>query len=139
MTTSAPFRSVSLCQTYSACSPRTSLAAWYASSSQLLPGKTMTENVTLYSPASSVDSRPRASVHFNPVALNHRVGQQLVGDFRSERPGLRRFGRRQIELEGFPLPDDGVAERMQGVGDGLALRIEHRWFERHENARAHAV
>src|SRR5437764_8710951 len=117
MTTSAPLRSVSLCQMYSACSPRTARAAWYASASQLLPGKTITENVIVYSSASSVDSRPRpsldshadsrprGSVHFNPIAFNHRVCQQLVGEFRGERLGLRRFGRRQIELEVFPLPD----------------------------------
>ena len=49
---------------------------------------------------------------------------------------------RQIELEVLALPDvldAAVAERVQRVGDGLALRIEHRRLQRDEHARAHAV
>ena len=83
-----------------------------------------------------------AQSNLDAVALDHRVGQQLVGDLGRERPGLRRLGRREIELEVLALPhvrDAAVAERMQRVGDGPALRVEHRRLERDEDARAHAV
>ena len=35
--------------------------------------------------------------------------------------------------------DAAVAERVQRVGDGPPLRIEHRWLQRHEDSRAHAL
>src|SRR5476649_2220467 len=101
--------------------PSTCFAAWNASWSQLLPGNTTMPNVT--------------SVHLDAIAFDHRIGQKLVGDFGGQRLRLRGFRRREIELEILALPDvfnPVVAERMQRVGDGLALRVEHRLLERDE-------
>src|SRR5207344_1266970 len=81
------------------------------------------------------------SVHLDAIALNHRVGEQLVSHFGRHDPRLRGLRRREIELEVLPLADvldAAVAERMQRVGDGLSLRIEHGRFERDEHTCAHA-
>src|SRR5688500_15970878 len=128
MTTSLPLRSVSLCQRYSASWPNTSFAAWNASSSQLLPGKTTIPNFM--------------SVNLDAVALDHGIRQHLVGDFGGERACLGGLSRRQVELEVLSLThvgDRGVAERLQRVGDRLALRIEHRRLQCDVDTGAHAA
>src|SRR5687767_9699950 len=81
-----------------------------------------------------------SSLHFDPVTLDDRVREQLVGNFGGERLGLSGFGGREIELEVLPLPNifhAGIAERMQRVGNRAPLRIEHRWLQRDEYSRAH--
>src|SRR5438552_2662714 len=148
MTTSASFRSVSLCQRYAASWPNTSCAAWNASSSQLLPGKTTMPNrirdpfqrLALPGPPDRPD--PRASLDLNPIALDHRICEHFGGDFRGQRARLARFGGREVELEVLALPhvlDASVAERLQGVGNRAALGIEHRRLQRHEHARTHRL
>src|SRR5580704_9710871 len=121
---------------YSARWPSTSFAAWYASWSQLLPGKTTMPNFIGDSPRRV----SKDSVHFDSIAFNHRVREELVGNLRGERPRLRGFRRRQIQLEVLPLPhvlDAGVAERMERVGNRSSLRIEHGWLQCDEDARTH--
>src|SRR6266508_1764456 len=128
MTTSAPFRSASLCQRYSASCPNTSFAAWSASSSQLLPGKTTTPN--------------RMSVDLDAITFDDGIGEHLVGNLRRQRARLRRLGGREIELEVLALPhvlDVAVAERMQRVGNRFALRSEDGRLQRDENPRSHAI
>src|SRR5438046_8174451 len=76
------------------------------------------------------------SVDLDPIAFDHRIREELVRDLRGERSGRGRLGRRQIELEVFALPDildRAVAERMERVGDRLALRVEDRRLERDED------
>ena len=77
---------------------------------------------------------------FNPVTLDDRVRQQLVRRLRRQPPCFICGARVDVELEVFPLPhvfDGGVAKRMERVGDGLSLRIEHGRLERYEHAGAH--
>src|SRR5262245_58953374 len=80
------------------------------------------------------------SLDLDAVALNHRVCEQFVGDLGRQRFRFRGLGGRQIELEVFALPhviDAVVAERVQRVGDGPALGVEHGRLERDKDARAH--
>ncbi len=65
------------------------------------------------------------SVNLDAITLDDGVGQHFVGHLSGQRlrPG-RGVGGRQIELEVLALTDVGdtvVAERVQRVGDGLAL------------------
>ena len=68
------------------------VAAWNASSSQLLPGKTMMPNFM--------------SVDLDAITFDDRIREQLVGDFGGERaaPAAASVGR-EIELEVLALPD----------------------------------
>src|SRR5256885_16496170 len=128
MRTSAPFRSASLCQRYSASWANSSFAAWKAYSSQLLPGKTTMPNFM--------------SVDLYAIALDHRVREHLVGHFGRELPRGAGFVGGQVELEIFSLADIAdlrIAQRMQRLGDRPPLRIEHRWLERHKHAGTHAI
>src|ERR1035437_7405669 len=80
------------------------------------------------------------SVNFNAITLDHRIREQLVGHLGGERPGLHRLGGGEVELEILALAhvfDLAVAERVQRVGDRLALRVEDRRFERDEDTSAH--
>src|SRR5207253_9023416 len=81
---------------------------------------------------------PGQLLDFDPIALDDRVREQLVGDFGRQHLGLRRFGRRQVELEVLALPnvlDAAVAERMQRVDDGPALRVEDGRLEGDKDTR----
>src|SRR5262249_32658257 len=151
MMTSARFRSVSLCQRYSASWPKPSFTAWNASSSQLLPGNTTMPNriSAPYPLRHYPDDNPTCptrltcptSVDLDSVALDDRIGQHLVGHFGGELPRGARFVRFQIQLEILSLPhvaDVRIAERVERLGDGPPLRIEHRRLQRHEHASAHA-
>src|SRR3954447_24839791 len=153
MTTSAPFRSVSLCQTNSASCPSTCFAAWYASWSQFDPGKTTMLNfirsrqlrlpVTSHQLPVCFDTGYSLLLLHNlhPVTLDHRVREELVRYFRGKRPRLvgRRGGHFELEVLALPdIPDPRVAERMQGFGNGLALGVEHRRLQRDEHARSHS-
>src|SRR3954451_18008340 len=118
MTASAPFRSVSLCQTTSARWPSTAVAAWYASWSQFDPGKTITANFMTVP----------ASVDFHPIALDNGVRKELVRHFGRQGLGVGRIRRREVELEVLALPyvlAGSITHRVQGVGISLPLRIEY--------------
>src|SRR3954470_21246121 len=153
MTTSAPFRSVSLCQTNSASCPSTCFAAWYASWSQLDPGKTTMLNFirsrrlrfnSRQSPVASCQAlvtRYWLLRNLHSVTLDDRVCQELVRHLRGEGPRLvgRRGRHFEFEVLALPdVPDPRVAERMQGFGNRLSLGVEHRRLQRDEHARSHA-
>src|SRR4029077_1400705 len=153
MTTIEPFKSVSLCQRYSASWPKTSFAAWNASSSQLLPGNTTTPNrISAPRPAEptslTVPTCPTRLIHvayqtlidFDAVALDHGIGEHLVRNLRRELPRRAGFGGFEIELEVFALAhgaDVRVAKRVQRLGNRPPLWIEYRRLERHEHTCAH--
>src|SRR3954462_3434486 len=83
-------------------------------------------------------SRLTPSIDFDAIAFYHRVRQQLVGDFGRQPSRLRGFGRLQIELEVLALAhvlDAAVPERMERVGDRLALRAEDQRLQRDAHAR----
>src|SRR5215204_4758986 len=81
-----------------------------------------------------------SSADLNAVTLDNRIRQQLVSNFGRHRARLvTRIGG-ELELEVLALPhilDPAVAERVQGVDDRLAPRIEHRRLQRDEYPRAH--
>ena len=54
------------------------------------------------SPAVQRQLSVRRLLHFDPIALDHRVREHLVGDFRRERARLLRRRRLQVELEELP-------------------------------------
>src|SRR4029077_1181435 len=86
------------------------------------------------------DAEFHDSVHLDAVALDHRVGEDLVRDVGGELLGLRPLGRRQIELEVLALPhvrDVQIAERLQRIDDRPALGIEHRWLQSDKHTRTH--
>src|SRR3979411_328436 len=89
------------------------------SRSRLIPGKTrMAAFIWLSCLAQKL----------NPVILDYRVRQQLVGSVLQRRfgPGLVRA--RYFDVEHFALAHTGDAihaERLQRAFDGLALRINH--------------
>src|SRR6266852_1750098 len=109
--------------------PSTWVAAWYASWSQLEPGNTMTANFM-------------ASANLDAITFDHRIREQLVGDLCGQRLRLGSLRRCQIKLEILALPnvlDAVVAQRMERVRNRAALRIEHRWLQRHKHSRARAA
>src|SRR3990170_3902471 len=82
------------------------------------------------------------SLNLNPMRLDDRVRQQLRRDVADD--GSRLVGglRVDLHLEVLALAhvaDAGVAHRVQRVGDGPALRVEDRGFQRHEYARFHSA
>src|SRR5688572_29231940 len=81
-----------------------------------------------------------ASANLNAITFDHRIRQQLIRDCRRHRSRAVRRIRGELELEILALPDilyPAVPQRVQGVDDGLSLRVEHRWLQRHEHPRAH--
>src|SRR5262245_34617675 len=80
------------------------------------------------------------SAHLDAVALDHRIGEEFVGDFGGKRFGLRCLGGGQVQLEVFPLTyvlDAVVAERVQRLRNRAPLRIKYRWFQRDEDSGSH--
>ncbi|MEH2614998.1 Mg2+ and Co2+ transporter CorA [Bradyrhizobium sp. AZCC 1693] len=69
-----------------------------------------------------------SSQNFDPVILDHRVRQQLVGGILQRRLCLGLVGARELDVEHLALADAGDAidaERFQRAFDGLALRVEN--------------
>src|SRR5258708_660220 len=84
--------------------------------------------------------RRPSSLRLHPIALDHRVREHLARDLFDGGP--RRLGVRGVEgdLEELSLADvrhPRVAQGAQGVVNGLALRIEDRFLERHVDPRFH--
>ena len=130
MTASAPLRLVSLCQMNSASWPSTCLSGVIRVVVAIGSGKDDDGEFHAVGLVSDLDA----------IALDDRIGQQLVGGFRRERARLVRYAALDLELEVLALPDvlhRRVAERVQRVGDGCALRIEHRRLESDEHTRTH--
>ena len=76
------------------------------------------------------------------VLFNYRVREELVVNLRRKRARLVGGFRGELELEVLALPhvaDGAVAHRVQGIGDGLSLRIEDRGLQRHEYFGLHAL
>src|SRR5215208_4706141 len=77
---------------------------------------------------------------FHPVTFNHWVREELIGDLGRERARLvGRLGR-ELELEVLALThvaDARVPHRVQGVGNRVPLRVEHRRLQRDEYASFH--
>src|SRR5262249_19196359 len=109
------------------------------------PGKTMMANVVTACFRKTIEpSSLRVLLYWlldlDAVALNHRIRQQLVRHFGCQRARLLLGRRIQFELEVFALADitdPTVSHRMQRVGDGLTLRVEHRWLQRDEDSSFH--
>ena len=81
-----------------------------------------------------------ATVDLDPIALDHRIREQLVGDLGGQRARLVGDVDVELELEVLALPhvaDAGVAHRVQRLGDRLPLRIEDRWLQRDEHSGFH--
>src|SRR5262245_34428553 len=76
------------------------------------------------------------------MVLDHRVGEQLVGELGEQPARLLRARGVELDLEQLALPhraDGGVAEARAGLPDRLALRVEHVGLERHVHERLHGV
>src|SRR2546426_592680 len=119
MTTSAFSRSVSRCHTYSARHPRSSVATWWQSWSQLDPGKT-----TIAKSGLPLTIRLEAHV----VSLDHRVGEKLL----RHPPSLRLdYGRivaadvQEENLAGADVLDRPVTQALERRRDGSPLRVEY--------------
>src|SRR3990172_9474521 len=111
MTASYPSREVSLCQTRSVGSPRTSSIAYFTSSSQLEPGKTQTAK------------RGTLVLHLHFENLEHRVREHAGGDLPGQAMGFFLGARLEGELEELPLAHGGdasVADLFQDVSNGLS-------------------
>ena len=86
--------------------------------------------------------RVRALVqNLDPVFLDDRVGEDLVGDGLDLFVGfLASDAIRNRDVENFALAhigDGAMAEAAEGGADRLALRVEDRGFEGNENASFH--
>src|SRR6185437_8658064 len=128
--------------------------ATLASRSQLEAGKTMTADFTLeprHGPPASGAKRVRA-IHFharfwknstlqlNLVLLDDRVGQKLLAHGLELGLGLGGIVFRQFQVNHLALAhlaDRGKAQAVQGMADGLALRIENTILESDKDARFH--
>ena len=79
-------------------------------------------------------------VDLDPITLDHRIREQLVGDLGGQRARLLGGRGRELELEVLALADVAdarVAQRVQRVGDRLALRIEDRRLQCDEDSGFH--
>src|SRR4051812_24151325 len=102
---------VSACQTMAGSLPETSLSVRAMSRSRLMPGNTTT---AAFMAPSSLD--------FDPVILDHRVGQKLVGRLLEQGFGFSGVGALDFDIEHFALPHGGDAvdaERAQRALDRL--------------------
>src|SRR6059036_1280277 len=119
MTTSAFFRSVSRCHTYSARHPRSSVATWWQSWSQLDPGKTTIAK-------SGLPLTIRLEKHV--VSLDHRVGEELLrhpprlclDHGRIVAPDVQKEN-----LAGADVGDRLVTQTLERGRDRSPLRVEH--------------
>src|SRR5262245_26343822 len=74
------------------------------------------------------------------VVLDHRIREQLPGEFLEQAARLGLGSRRELDLEQLALAhvlDRGVAELTARRADRLALRIEHVGLELHLDQRLH--
>src|ERR1700693_4495552 len=124
MTASAPCRSVSLCQTYSASQPRRSFAMWKQSASQLEPGKTTIANfMSVPGQRRTVNvERCGASENLHVIAFDDGVGQELLGHTTRVLLDLR--GVRPLDLQEEDLPGAHVLDR--AVAQPRARRRDRR-------------
>src|SRR5215471_16101527 len=99
---------VSACQTIAVSRPEASFSARAMSRSRLIPGKTRTADFI--------------SEQLDPIILDHRVGQQLVGGGLQRLLRLAAVGAGKLDVEHFALAYAGDAidaERFQRAFDGF--------------------
>src|SRR4051812_48827650 len=84
--------------------------------------------------------KARLSQDFDPVILDHRIGEKLFAGGLERRLGPGAILAADLDVEHLALShtaDALDAERLQRALDGLALRIEHAGFERYGDAGFH--
>ena len=80
------------------------------------------------------------SSDLDPIALDHRVGEQAVAHRLHIRFGLGAVIAGDVELDGLAdtgVADAGEAEAMKRALDGLALDVKHARLEENLNFSAH--
>src|SRR5580692_2068615 len=95
---------------------------------------------SLRSPPSPARGEGKLTQNFNPVILDHGVGEKFVGGVFQRRLCLRLVRASELDVEDLALTDAGDAidaERFQRAFDGLALRVENAGLEGDGNARFH--
>src|SRR3954469_15135784 len=124
---------VSACQTIVGSCPDASRSARAMSRSRLIPGKTRTADFIWCACLAQ---------NLDPVILDYRVRQQLVGGGFQRRLGVGLVGAGQFDVEHLALAHTGHAidaERFKRPFDGLALRIENAGFESDGDACFHVI
>src|SRR5689334_21522871 len=103
------------------------------SRSRLIPGKTTTADFIATVELS-------LSAQFDPVILDHGIGQQFLGGAFERRLGAGAVGAFDFNVENLALPyarDPTDAKRTQCAFDSLALRIKNAGLERDGDAGLH--
>ena len=80
--------------------------------------------------------------HLDPVILDHRIGEQLVGRLLEQLFSAGLVAAIELDVEHLALPDAGDAlnpERAQRALDGLALRVEDAGLQRDGDAGFHGA
>src|SRR5271167_1852329 len=138
MTASSPRSDRSSCHTYWACCPSTSRIAWYASASQLLPGKTRIPTFTghLLVPRVASPGRAASGVSYDlvPVLLDQRVREKPVAHL--PHAPLEPLVVVELDLEvaaGAHGLHPAVPERVEPLLNRLPRRVEHAGLQRHDD------
>src|SRR5207248_11346089 len=95
------------------------------SRSRLIPGKTTT--------ADFIVAGTPSSAQFDPITLDHGIGQKLLGSASERRLGAGAMGAFDLNVKDFTLPHAGHPpdpERAPLALDGFVFRIENSGLER---------